>query len=192
VKFLSSQLAFILGQREMRRNLRALLSYLALLTATIGAFSALFHAIMLYEDQQHSWLTGLYWTLTVMSTLGFGDITFQSDLGRSFSILVLLSGIVMLLILLPFTFIRFFYAPWLEAQVRLRAPRRAAEGTRNHVIICRYDEIARAHPAARRDIPPLLRHRVGPGEGRRDARRRGVGDLRRTRGKCHLRGAARG
>jgi voltage-gated potassium channel len=143
VKFLSSQLAFILGQREMRRNLRALLSYLALLTATIGAFSALFHAIMLYEDQQHSWLTGLYWTLTVMSTLGFGDITFQSDLGRGFSILVLISGIVMLLIVLPFTFIRFFYAPWLEAQVRLRAPRRAAEGVRDHVIICSYDEIAR-------------------------------------------------
>lgn len=143
MKFLSSQLAFILGQREMRRNLRALLSYLALLAATIGAFSVLFHAIMLYEDQQHSWLTGLYWTLTVMSTLGFGDITFQSDLGRIFSLLVLISGIVMLLIVLPFTFIRFFYAPWLEAQVRLRAPRRAAEGVRDHVIICKYDEIAR-------------------------------------------------
>jgi Trk K+ transport system NAD-binding subunit len=143
VKFLSSQLAYVLGQREMRRNLRALLSYLALLAATIGVYSVLFHAIMLYEDQQHSWLTGLYWTLTVMSTLGFGDITFQSDLGRSFSILVLVSGIVMLLILLPFTFIRFFYAPWLEAQVRLRAPRRAAAGVRDHVILCRYDEIAR-------------------------------------------------
>jgi len=143
VKFLSSQLAYVLGQREMRRNLRALLSYLALLGATIAAYSVLFHAIMLYEDQQHSWLTGLYWTLTVMSTLGFGDITFQSDLGRSFSILVLFTGIVMLLIVLPFTFIRFFYAPWLEAQVRLRAPRQAAEGVRDHVIICQYDDIAR-------------------------------------------------
>ncbi len=143
MKFLSSQLAYVLGQREMRRNLRALLSYLALLGATIAAFSVLFHAIMLYEDQQHSWLTGLYWTLTVMSTLGFGDITFQSDLGRSFSILVLFTGIVMLLIVLPFTFIRFFYAPWLEAQVRLRAPRQAAEGVRDHVIICQYDDIAR-------------------------------------------------
>ncbi len=143
MKFLPAQLAYVLGQREMRRNLRALLSYLALLAATIGAYSVLFHVIMLYEDQQHSWLTGFYWTLTVMSTLGFGDITFHSDLGRIFSILVLLSGIVMLLIVLPFTFIRFFYAPWLEAQVRLRAPRRVPEGVRGHVIICSYDEIAR-------------------------------------------------
>jgi len=143
VKFLPSQLVLLLGEREMRHNLRSLLQYLGLLTATITVFSVLFHVIMLHEDQEHSWLTGFYWTLTVMSTLGFGDITFHSDLGRGFSILVLLSGIVLLLIVLPFTFIRFFYAPWLEAQVRLRAPRRVPEDSRGHVIICRYDGIAR-------------------------------------------------
>jgi len=142
MKFLPSQLAVLLIQPEMRRNMRALLRYLALLTVTIVAFSVLFHVLMEYEGQRHSWLTGFYWTLTVMSTLGFGDITFHSDAGRAFSILVLVSGIVMLLIVLPFTFIRFFYAPWLEAQVRQRAPRRVDEGVRDHVIICRYDEIA--------------------------------------------------
>ena len=46
-----------------------------------------------------------------MSTLGFGDITFHSDLGRLFSLIVLLSGVVLLLIMLPFAFIRYFYAP---------------------------------------------------------------------------------
>jgi hypothetical protein len=50
---------------------------------------------MLYaEGRYHSWITGLYWTLPVMTTLGFGDITFASDIGRLFSIIVLLSGIV--------------------------------------------------------------------------------------------------
>ncbi|MCP3985651.1 MAG: potassium transporter TrkA [bacterium] len=142
MKFLPSQLAFLLGEREMRRNVAALLKYLGLLTATVAAFSILFHGIMLHEGQEHSWLTGLYWTLTVMSTLGFGDITFHSDLGRAFSIFVLLSGIVLLLIVLPFVFIRSFYAPWLEAQMRMRAPRSVPEGTSGHVIICRHDEIA--------------------------------------------------
>ncbi len=142
MKFLPSELVYILGQHEMRRNLRALASYTALLLASIALCSILFHLIMVYEGQEHSWLTGLYWTLTVMSTLGFGDITFDSDLGRGFTIVVLIWGIVMLLVMLPFTFIRFFYAPWLEAQVRLRAPREAPEGTRDHVIICDYDEIA--------------------------------------------------
>ena len=98
---------------------------------------------MLYEDREYSWVTGFYWTLTVMSTLGFGDITFESDLGRFFSIIVLMSGIVLLLIMLPFAFIRFFYAPWLEAQIHTQAPRQVPADTKGHVIICRYDSIAR-------------------------------------------------
>jgi len=59
-------------------------------------------------------VTGVYWTLVDMTTLGFGDITSTSDMGRLFSIVVLLSGVVFLLVMLPFLFIRLFYAPWLE------------------------------------------------------------------------------
>ena len=157
MKFLPSQLMFLLQDREARRNIAALTKFLVLLAATIALFSVAFHAIMVLENQQHSWLTGVYWTLTVMSTLGFGDITFHSDLGRAFSILVLLTGIVMLLIVLPFTFIRFFYAPWLEAQVRLRAPRQVEDSVSGHVVICRYDPIAQALVSRlRRDGIPYL------------------------------------
>lgn len=143
MKFLVSELMTVLSQREMRRNARALVKYLVLLTIVITVFTVGFHLLMLYEGQEHSWLTGVYWTLTVMSTLGFGDITFHSDLGRLFSVIVLVSGIILLLIVLPFAFIRYFYAPWLEAQVRLRAPREVPESTRGHVLIAHFDEIAR-------------------------------------------------
>ena len=142
MKFLPSQLAYLLEDREARLNLRALARFVFALTASIAVFSVIFHWIMVYEGQQHSWVTGVYWTLTVMSTLGFGDITFQSDLGRGFSILVLLYGIVMLLIVAPFTFIRFFYAPWLEAQIRMRAPREVDASMDGHVVICEYDGVA--------------------------------------------------
>jgi Trk K+ transport system NAD-binding subunit len=143
VKYLVSQVMAAFLQRELRQNLRAFLRYLAFLGAVILAYSVLFHVLMEVEGQQHSWLTGVYWTLTVMTTLGFGDITFHSDLGRVFSILVLLTGVVLLLIVLPFAFIRYFYAPWLEAQIRLRAPRELPEDFAGHVIFCRYDPIAR-------------------------------------------------
>ena len=104
---------------------------------------SLFHVIKVrVEGEQHSWITGFYWTLVVMTTLGFGDITFTSDIGRLFSIVVLLSGVVLLLVMLPFMFISLFYAPWLEARVRLRAPREVPEGTRGHVILTEYDAIA--------------------------------------------------
>lgn len=142
MKFLPSQLVYLLAQREARRNLRGFAAYVMVLAATIVVYSLLFHVIMDHEGQEHSWLTGFYWTFTVMSTLGFGDITFHSDLGRAFSVLVMLSGIILLLIVLPFTFIQSFYAPWLQAQLHTRAPRKIAEETRNHVIFCRYDEIA--------------------------------------------------
>ena len=143
MKYIPPQLFALLVQPEMRRNLQALLRYMLMLAAIIVLYSVIFHVLMAWEGQEHTWLTGVYWTLTVMSTLGFGDITFDSDVGRAFSLLVLLSGIFMLLIVLPFTFIRYFYAPWLEAQVQHRAPRRVDPDLRDHVIICRYDQIAK-------------------------------------------------
>lgn len=142
MKFLSSQVSYLLSRAENRQNIAALAKYLAFLIGVIVLFTVLFHFLMIYEGQEHSWLSGLYWVLVVMSTLGFGDITFSSDLGRAFSVLVLLSGVVLLLIMLPFTFIRFFYAPWLEAQLHTRTPREVPEGTAGHVIICGYESIA--------------------------------------------------
>jgi Trk K+ transport system NAD-binding subunit len=143
VKFSSSQLAYLIGNREARGNLRTLLKYILTLTAVIALYAVLFHLIKIrVEGEQHSWITGFYWTLVVMTTLGFGDITFTSDIGRLFSIIVLLSGVVLLLVMLPFMFISLFYAPWLEARVRLRAPREVSEEISGHVIITEYDAIA--------------------------------------------------
>src|SRR5690625_1199527 len=144
MKFLTTQLTYFLSDRTVRQNTRALLQYTALLLFVMIVFSVLLHVLMVYEGQQHSWLTGFYWTLTVMSTLGFGDITFTTDLGRMFSLIVLVTGILMLLIMLPFAFIRFFYAPWLEAQIQLKAPRRVPEGTSDHVILCSYAPVIEA------------------------------------------------
>lgn len=133
-----------LGGRAAHRNLKVLGQFVLGLTALVGIYSVLFHFIMAWEGQRFSWLTGVYWTLTVMSTLGFGDITFQSDLGRLFSIVVLLSGTLFMLILLPFTFIQFFYAPWMEAQAAAMAPRELRRGVKGHVVLLAYGPIEMA------------------------------------------------
>ena len=143
MKFPASDLAYVFREGEMRRDVQALLRYAAFLVAVIALYAVLFQVIMVRaEGQSHSWITAVYWTLVTMTTVGFGDVVFTSDVGRLFSIVVLGSGVVLLLVVLPFTFIRFFYAPWLEAQVRLRAPRRVPSSVRGHVIISRHDEIA--------------------------------------------------
>ena len=142
LKTLITHIAYLLKQPLHRENLGRLSRLLIILGLMIVIFTALFHWIMIYEGREFSWVTGLYWTLVTMSTLGFGDITFHSDLGRLYTIFVLVSGIFMLLIVVPFAFIRFFYAPWMEAQLKLRAPRGVAGEMKDHVVICTHDAVA--------------------------------------------------
>lgn len=145
MKTFSSQLAVLLeGGGKMRRQIVPFARYIGLLTAFIVVYGAIFHVIMAREGQDHTWFTGIYWALTVMSTLGFGDITFHTDLGRAFSSVVLLTGVVMLLIILPFLFIQFVYAPWLEERSRNRVTRLrfVPSDISGHVLICRNDPIA--------------------------------------------------
>ncbi|MDX9758506.1 MAG: NAD-binding protein [Bacteroidota bacterium] len=141
MKFIPAQLAYFLKGKSTQRNIVSLVRFLVLITVLVIGYSIIFHYIMEAEGRSHSWVTGLYWTLTVMSTLGFGDITFHSDLGRFFSLIVLMSGIIFLLVLLPFSFIQFFYAPWLEAKNRAQAPRELPTITRNHVLITSIDPV---------------------------------------------------
>jgi voltage-gated potassium channel len=141
MKYLASQLAFFLKTGTARRNLRVLVTYFGFIVLLMVVYSVLFHFIMETEGQQHSWISGLYWTIVTMTTLGYGDIVFVSDLGRLFSFIVLLSGVVFILTVLPFTFIQFFYAPWMEAQSQARAPRRLPEDTFGHVILSHYDAV---------------------------------------------------
>ncbi len=143
-KAFPAELAMMLRSRRGSRNLRVLLRFLAVLAGMILIFTVVFHLLMLREGQDHTWITGFYWTLTVMSTLGFGDITFHTDLGRLFSIVVLLSGMIFLLVLLPFTFIEFFYEPWMNARAASRAPRQLPPDIRGHVILTHHDEVSSA------------------------------------------------
>lgn len=156
MKITSTLLAHFLEDKELRENLRALMRYVLVVVGVVVLFTVIFHVIMWnVEGQEHSWATGLYWTLTVMSTLGFGDITFTGDIGRLFTVVVLVTGIILLLIVLPFAFIRYFYAPWLEAQIRRKAPRRVPDGTRGHVVFCRHDSLTPGliRRMERREIP---------------------------------------
>ncbi len=141
MKFFPAQFTHFVQNPSSIRNLTLLVRFVILLVIIVTVYSILFHYIMAWEGKEYSWVTGFYWTLTVMSTLGFGDITFDSDLGRIFSIFVLLSGVLFLLIVLPFTFIQFFYAPWMEAQTAARAPRELPEKTSGHVIMTYYGTV---------------------------------------------------
>jgi len=143
MKLLLLQILFFVKNEKSQKNVYLLAKFLFFLALIISIYSITFHLIMAHEGKDYSWITGVYWTLTVMSTLGFGDITFSTDLGLMFTLFVLMSGVILLLIMLPFTFIQFFWAPWLEAQKETRTPRSLPESTKDHVILTNYDPITR-------------------------------------------------
>ncbi|WP_291320957.1 NAD-binding protein [Desulfonatronospira sp.] len=141
MKFIPSILEYFFEDKTAKSNILVLLKFIFVLLVMVTLYTAVFHVIMAYEGQKPSILDGLYWTLVTMSTLGYGDIAFHSDPGRMFSVLVLLSGVIFLLVMLPFTFIRFFYAPWLEAHNKARTPRELPEKTSGHVLLSNFDHM---------------------------------------------------
>lgn len=144
MRFLVGILASIMRTRRQQRNLRLLAWLVATFLVLLTVFSVMFHWLMAREGQEHSWVTAVYWTFVTMSTLGFGDITFRSDAGRLFTILVLLSGTIYLLVLLPFSFIQFFFLPWMEASEAARTPRSLPRETAGHVLLTQLGPIEEA------------------------------------------------
>lgn len=133
-----------LADRFRRWNARLVLWMVAGVVVLIAVFSVLFHVLMAAEGRDYSWATSVYWTLTVMSTLGFGDITFESDIGRIFSVVVLLTGIVAILAVLPFAFIQFIFVPWLNQREVARTPRELDDSVHNHIVMTRIDAVTDA------------------------------------------------
>ncbi len=108
--------------------------------------SSVFHLLMKAEgrSENYHWFDGLYWTMVTMSTLGYGEITFNEWPGKLFSIGVMLFGMLSMLVILPFAFIRFAYEPWIEAQNEARTPRKLGIDMRDHVIVTNFDAVSRA------------------------------------------------
>lgn len=132
------------GARSTLQRLKAFQPMLLSLAALTVVFTVLFHLLMWHEgrDAENSWVTGAYWTLTTMSTLGYGDITFRSDLGRAFSMVVMFVGVVWFQIILVWFAIQYVFVPWARAQAGLTVPREAPADLQGHVVITAWDTIA--------------------------------------------------
>ncbi|MDP8927558.1 MAG: NAD-binding protein [Actinomycetota bacterium] len=141
-----------------RWNVRVVLWLVVALVVMVVVYSVVFHQLMALEGRSFSWPTSVYWTLTVMSTLGFGDITFKTDAGRIFSIIVLGTGALFILVLLPFAFIQFIFMPWMAQREATRAPRRLPDDVSDHLIFTKLDAVADAlvRRARRAGIPYVL------------------------------------
>jgi len=109
---------------------------LVLLTLfSIFIYSIIFVRLMKEEGNIYTILDAVYWVITTMTTVGFGDIVFNSQIGKIFTIIVELSGITLIFgISIPYIVI-----PWIESKLHLKLPEEARE-LENHVVICGFSE----------------------------------------------------
>ena len=126
---------YTLHKWTSRRNTILISRLVAVLILLLIADSIIFNYLMHLENRDYSWATCFYWTVTNMSTLGLGDITFQSDIGRLFNVFVNVSGLLFILILVPFTLIKLF-------QSTERIHRELPRTIRDHVILTNFDHVS--------------------------------------------------
>ena len=147
MKALSSIIYSVTGsETSSRRNISQLMKLIIIVMVFVLVSSSVFHLLMKTEgrSENYHWFDGFYWTMVTMSTLGYGEITFNEWPGKLFSIGVMLFGMLSMLVILPFAFIRFAYEPWIEAQNEARTPRKLGINMRDHVIVTNFDAVSRA------------------------------------------------
>ena len=147
MKALSSIIYSVTGsETSSRRNISQLMKLIIIVMVFVLISSSVFHMLMKIEgrSENYHWFDGFYWTMVTMSTLGYGEITFNEWPGKLFSIGVMLFGMLSMLVILPFAFIRFAYEPWIEAQNEARTPRKLGIDMRDHVILTNFDAVSRA------------------------------------------------
>ena len=124
----------MLAIRPLRNSL---LIYLLAAVLLVVAYSFVFLYLMAAEGRPYTMIDAFYWVIATMTTQGLADIAFKGEAGRIFSILVMLTGILLFFaILIPVVF-----APVLES-IRRSVPTKSK--ARNHVLIVGYNSMVEA------------------------------------------------
>ncbi len=114
-------------QRESRRRRSWQLLVLTLLAVCLVSGTLVFH-----YAKDIPWMTATYFTMTVLTTVGFGDINLQSDPAwvQAFGMLLMLAGVTLIALLVSL-FSHFLITGEASRQQHERAARRCQD----HVII---------------------------------------------------------
>ena len=118
---------------------KSIVIYAATVVSLTIIYSLVFiHFAKIEHQPEHANLiTAIYWAISSMTTVGYGDVVLYSNEGKIFSILVQLSGVVMIFgLMFPLVI-----TPWLEKTIKVILPLQAPEGMAEHIIICGYNRL---------------------------------------------------
>jgi len=117
---------------------KSLITYVSIFAFLVLIYSLIFNYLMhTYESKDYAFITAIYWVIVSMTTVGYGEIIFQSHIGQIFTVIVILSGVVMIFgYLFPLV-----VTPQLEKTLRRELPSRVPGDFKNHIIICGYNQL---------------------------------------------------
>lgn len=112
--------------------------YVSIFAFLVLIYSFMFDYLMhTYENKEYDFITAIYWVIISMTTVGYGDIYFRSQIGQFYTIVVVLSGVVMIFgYLFPLV-----VTPQLEKTLRKELPSTVPVDLNDHIIICGYNQL---------------------------------------------------
>lgn len=117
---------------------KSIVAYIFIFSSLILVYSVVFLNLMrIYENRDFGLITAIYWVVVSMTTVGYGDIYFNSPAGHLFSIVVSLSGVFMIFALL----FPLVVTPQLEQIIRKELPGKVPLDLKGHIIICGYNQL---------------------------------------------------
>jgi voltage-gated potassium channel len=120
------------------KTFRPVIKYISVFTFLILLYSFFFLYLMrVYEGKDFGFITSVYWVVVSMTTVGYGDIYFTTSIGYIYTIIVSLTGVLLIFgYLFPL-----IVTPQLEKTFRKELPTKAPEFLTNHIIICGYNQL---------------------------------------------------
>ncbi len=100
----------------------------------------IFEYLMVFEGQPNNAnvITAIYWATNTITTIGgYGDVAFTSQVGRLFTIIAQILGVI----LISSFFVNYVITPWMDKVVKFRLPRKVSPGMKDHIIICGYNQL---------------------------------------------------
>ena len=112
--------------------------------ATVVILTVIYSLVFIYlvevvdhRPEHADLITAVYWVISSMTTVGYGDVVLHSNAGKIFSVLVQLSGVVMIFgLMFPLVI-----TPWLERTIKITMPTLAPRDMIDHIIICGYNRL---------------------------------------------------
>jgi voltage-gated potassium channel len=113
-------------------------SYILIFSFLVLVYSLVFLYLMrTYENRDYDFISAIYWVIVSMTTVGYDRIYFNSTIGLLFSVVVILSGVIMIFgYLFPLVL-----TPQLEKRLRKEHPSKVQNDLKNHIIICGYNQL---------------------------------------------------